>query len=165
MIDWWLLWRVPILALVVMVIWWFAIRPLVQERGWVAVEESFVICGAPGERAQGCVVDGDTVIIGFGSQRRRIRLTGFDAPELDGACEAERTLAVEARERLHEWLTQGEFEWNGDTDPPRDQYGRELRAARRIAADGSREYLAQTMIAGGLASESGWGAVPHDWCD
>ena len=165
LVDWWLLWRVPLLALFVMAIWWFAFRPLIQERGWIAVNEDFVICGITGESASGCVVDGDTVVLGFGSERRRIRLTGFDAPELDGACEAERELAITARARLLDWLSAGSFEWNGDAEAPRDQYGRELRAARRIAADGSREYLADTMIASGLASESGWGSYPIDWCE
>lgn len=163
LLDWWLLWRVPLLALIVMAVWWFAFRPLLHERGWVKVDERFVICGA-GESAPGCVVDGDTVVIGFGAERRRIRLTGFDAPELDGACASESQLALTARDRLLDWLEQGTFEWNGDVSPPRDQYGRELRSARRVLPDGSREYLAQTMISGGLASESGWGSVPQDWC-
>lgn len=128
------------------------------------VEESFALCSAGAERQPGCVVDGDTVIIGFGDERRRIRLTGFDAPELDGACRAERELAIAARTRLHQWLAKGSFEWNGADDPPRDRYGRELRRARRIASDGSREGLAETMIASGLAAQSGWGAQPRDWC-
>ncbi|AWW73505.1 hypothetical protein CD351_03570 [Erythrobacter sp. KY5] len=164
MLDWWLLWRVPVLALIVMAIWWFAFRPMLHERGWVEVDEHFVICGS-GESAPGCVVDGDTVVIGFGAERRRIRLIGFDAPELDGQCASESQFALTARDRLFEWLAQGPFEWNGDASPPRDQYGRELRSARRILPDGSREYLAQTMIAGGLASESGWGSSPQDWCE
>lgn len=162
--DWWLLWRVPVLALVVMAAWWFIFRPIAQEQGWVAVEDDFALCSGGGERLPGCVVDGDTVVLGFGGEQRRIRLIGFDAPELDGACEAERTLAVAARTRLLQWLAEGPFEWNGADDPPRDRYGRELRAARRTSPDGSTEALADTMIASGLASESGWGTTPRDWC-
>lgn len=110
------------------------------------------------------MADGDTLIIGFGKERRRIRLTGFDAPELDGACPAERETAIAAREALHAWLGQGGAEWDGAADPPYDQYGRELRAASRTGRDGKREYLADTMIARGLAEPSGWGAEAVDWC-
>ncbi|WP_340588504.1 hypothetical protein [Erythrobacter alti] len=44
-------------------------------------------------------------------------------------------------------------------DGPFDQYGRELRAARR-----GDEYLADVMIEGGLARDNGWGAGKADWC-
>ncbi|MHA7820901.1 MAG: thermonuclease family protein [Erythrobacter sp.] len=163
--DWWLLWRVPILALIVMAAWWFGFRPIAQEQGWVTVDHDFAVCIGRGERQPGCVVDGDTVVIGFGSEQRRIRLTGFDAPELDGACQTERDLAIAARARLHQWLAEGSFEWNGAEDPPRDRYGRELRRARRVDPDGSRENLAESMVASGLAAASGWGAEPRDWCE
>ena len=158
------MWRVPALALIVMLAWWFIIKPIAQEQGWVEVAHGFAFCGE-GPRERGCVIDGDTVFISDGSAQRRIRLTGFDAPELDGACETEKRLAIAARNKLHEWLTEGPFEWNGDDNPPRDQYGRELRAARRLASDGSEETLADVMIASGLAAERGWGEPPPDWCD
>ncbi|WP_157799427.1 thermonuclease family protein [Qipengyuania seohaensis] len=122
-------------------------RPKVSE-----VASSFGLCG---EGWGACVVDGDTVRIG----ERRIRLTGFDAPEMDGACEAERVKAREARTALHQWLSQGRFSWTGGQDPPRDRYGRELREVRR-----GEEALADHMIAAGLAEGSGWGAVRRDWC-
>lgn len=160
--QWWVVWRVPALAAIVMAVWYFAVRPVVSEQGWVPVTESFALCGE-GARAQGCVIDGDTVFLGFGPDQRRIRLTGFDAPELDGACEAESRLARAARQRLYDWLGEGPFEWDGADEPPRDQYGRELRAARR-QTNGDYETLAEVMIKGGLASESGWGTSPVDWC-
>ena len=155
----------PVLLLVVMAVWWFVFRPIAQEQGWVEVTSSFAICGEPGPREEGCVVDGDTVVLGFGGERRRIRLIGFDAPEIDGRCEVERELAIAARTRLHRWLSEGSFEWNGADDPPRDQYGRELRRVRRASDDGDFEYLGETMIAAGFASESGYGADPVDWCE
>ncbi|MFU7529070.1 thermonuclease family protein [Qipengyuania sp. ASV99] len=163
--DWWLLWRVPTLLLIVMAVWWFGFRPIQAEQGWVRETRSFPLCGAGSGRAAGCVVDGDTLMIGFGSERRRVRFTGFDAPERDGVCEAERQLAEAARVRLQQWLAQGSFEWSGADEPPRDQYGRELREAWRTARDGSREYLSETMIQSGLAAENGWGAAAPDWCD
>ena len=147
-----------------MALWWFVVRPITNEQGWEPVTERFAICGERGAREAGCVVDGDTVVVGFGAQQRRIRLTGFDTPELDGACEAERELARTARTRLHQWLGEGMFEWDGSEGPPRDQYGRELRSARRATGDGNHEYLAEVMIEEGLASESGWGSAPRDWC-
>ena len=155
----------PVLLLIVMAAWWFIFRPIAQEQGWVRVSERFAICDGSGPREAGCVIDGDTVVLGFGSEQRRIRLTRFDAPELDGACDAEREVALVARARLRNWLNDGPFEWNGAEDPPRDQYGRELRQVRRVAPDGTREYLAETMIDAELASESGYGAEQVDWCE
>ena len=159
------MWRVPILALTVMAAWWFGFRPLAEtQEGWVRIDADFALCGAGGPRAAGCVIDGDTVVMGFGPAQRRIRLTGYDAPELGANCAAERSAAEAARVRLNQWLGEGPFEWSGADAPPRDQYGRELRAARRTGADGRSEMLADTMIAADLAAGSGWGAIPRDWC-
>ena len=113
----------------------------------------FGLCGQRGGSA--CVIDGDTVAIG----QRRVRLTGFDAPEMDGACDAERAQARMARTALHAWLAQGPFTWTGGTEPPRDRYGRELRAASR-----GEETLAEHMIVAGLAEGNGWDEG-RDWCD
>ncbi len=164
---WLIIWRVPLLALVVMAAWWFIFRPLMGAgpEEWVQIERSFKICGQGSSApSQGCVIDGDTLAIGFGGSARRIRITGFDAPELDGACEAESTQAIRARDALHNWLWHGGIEWSGADDPPFDQYGRELRAMRRPLSGGRYEYLAEHMIEAGLAAESGWGTTPRDWC-
>lgn len=177
--NWWTAWRVPALVLLVMASWWFILRPLASnaegDQGWTQVRSAFALCGE-GQRKEGCVIDGDTVLLGkyapsrgqhqnqLQNQQRRIRLTGFDAPEMDGACDAERALAKAARRRLHEWLSQGPFEWSGAGDPPRDTYGRELRAARRTLANGQTQSLAYVMISSGLASETGWGERPRNWC-
>ncbi|MEM1196353.1 MAG: hypothetical protein AAGH57_09645 [Pseudomonadota bacterium] len=172
LLGWWSLWRVPTLVTIVAALWWFGVRPITLEQGWIPVETAFSLCGE-GPRTPGCVLDGDTVLVtGLVSApaappsapARRIRFTGFDAPELDGACEAERALAQDARAALLAWLQRGPFEWNGAGDPPRDAYGRELREARRVDASGAQERLADTLIAAGLASDSGWGAEPIDWC-
>ncbi len=166
--SWWPLWRMPVLLIIVMSVWWFGFRPVASDEGWVRVTETFAICGQGGARQPGCVVDGDTVIIGYGPSRRRIRLTGFDAPELEGACEAESTQARRSQRRLHQWLSEGPFEWDGGASPPRDQYGRELRAVRRVTGNGARDasaqYLADIMIAEDLAAETGWGTFERDWC-
>lgn len=118
---------------------------------------AFTLCGA--KRATRCVVDGDTVMLG----QRRVRLTGYDAPEVNGACEAERLLARRAQVALRDWLNRGPFQLDGGADPPRDTYGRELRAARRDDAAG-QEWLADTMVEAGLARTTGWGADEPGWC-
>lgn len=118
---------------------------------------TFALCGQG--RAANCVIDGDTVMLG----QRRIRLTGYDAPELDGACEAERLLARRAQLALRDWLNRAPFELDGGADPPRDTYGRELRAARRDDAAG-QEWLAEAMTEAGLARSTGWGASEAGWC-
>jgi len=120
---------------------------------WALSEYQFSQCYQRGGAA--CTVDGDTIVIGD----RRIRLAGFDTPELDGACQAERQLAIVARDELTQWLNLGAFELDGGAEPARDQYGRELRAARRRG-----EYLADVMIDRKLARSNGWGAGAADWC-
>lgn len=131
--------------------------PLRDTGEWVPVNERFAACGA-GDRngSRACVVDGDTVRIGS----RRIRFTGFDAPELAGACAAETAKAREASGALRAWLARGPFVWDGGGDPPRDEHGRELRTARR-----GQEWLADVMVERELAEGSGWDRVRVDWCE
>lgn len=47
------------------------------------------------------VYDGDTVQL---SSRSRVRLVGINTPEMDAGREAERALAIQARQRLIDWL-------------------------------------------------------------
>ena len=151
--------------------WWILAALLIAFalvlRGWsatpddpIALPASFTICGEGASAA--CVIDGDTVAIGTVAGRRawRIRFTGFDAPELDGACEAEREAALTARRAAHEWLNAAPAFVDGGADPPRDRYGRELRSAART----NGETLADHMLERGLAQGSGWGAPAIDWC-
>ncbi|EDL49580.1 thermonuclease family protein [Erythrobacter sp. SD-21] len=143
---------VVLLALVLAA--WFALRePVAPPERVDEVAMTFRLCGEAGRGP--CVIDGDTLAIG----QRRVRLTGFDAPEMDGACEAERAKAARARDALLSWLDQGRFHWTGGTEPPYDQYGRELREARR-----GDDLLADHMIAAGLAEGMGWGAERVEWC-
>lgn len=142
------------ILLALMLAAWLLIRHRVNPPVPVStVDLSFRLCGDPGRGP--CVIDGDTLAIG----RRRVRLTGYDAPEMDGACDNERHKAAMARDRLNNWLRQGPFEWTGGTEPPYDRYGRELREARR-----GEELLAEVMVGAGLAEGSGWGAGRREWC-
>lgn len=164
LLSWWIVWRVPTLLLIVMAVWWFLYRPLIEDRDWVRVEGEFTLCSERFAGAVGCVIDGDTIVMGTGAQRERIRLTGFDAPELDGACSDERALAFRARMRTLRWLNSGSFEWDGGLNAPRDQYGRELREARRASSEGEIEWLSDVMIGTGLAGDGGPYAREVDWC-
>lgn len=146
---WWLL-----LALILSVPLALRLSPPQPAPQWQRIDQPFPVCRQGSSTA--CVVDGDTVMFG----KRRIRLTGFDAPEMEGACEAERGQALDARDALSRWLSSAPFEWDGGDDPPRDQYARELRGVRR-----GEEALADTMIARGLAQTSGWGNDPQAWCE
>ena len=149
----------PFLLLGVLLGVWLFVEDRVRPAGdWVRVETRFELCG-PGPNSA-CVIDGDTVRYGHLQGDRRIRLTGFDAPEMSGACAAESARAREAKRALHAWLAQGPFEWSGGDEPPRDKYGRELRAARR-----GEDRLADHMIALGLAEGRGWLTERIDWCE
>lgn len=147
---------------------------VIQERGGRGgfaetqdVALTFPLCSAPGY-SPNCVVDGDTIRIG----QRRIRLTGFDAPEMQGECPAESEMARLAQAELARWLALGPFQLDGGADPVRDQYGRELRAARHLSPAGARQQLSDYMIDAGLARgdywEAGWsgdwGICQQDWC-
>lgn len=162
-LTWWVLWRIPVLLLAIMLAWWFLYRPWVASLAeWEPAQYSFDICGERG-RGFACVSDGDTVTLGYGSGARRIRLTGFDAPEIEGRCKKESALALRAQHELRGWLNQGKFEWDGGAEPPRDRYGRELRAVRRTLPDGSHASLAEHMIDMRLAEGPGpW--ERRDWC-
>ncbi len=156
----------PFLLLGILLGIWFFVegprRPYSQDGprasdDWVQVLTRFELCG-PGANSA-CVIDGDTVRYGHLSNDRRIRLKGFDTPEMKGACPAEREKAIIAKRALHDWLAQGPFEWSGGTNPPREFYGRELREVRR-----GSDYLADHMIGLGLAEGGGWRTERIDWC-
>ncbi|MEP5937916.1 MAG: thermonuclease family protein [Erythrobacter sp.] len=160
--QWWSWWRTPIFVLLLAGGWWLmqAHEPVGE---WVQINQKFGVCGERG-RPNACVSDGDTVTLGYGSNARRIRLTGFDTPEMEGACDAESATARVARTALRDWLNQGGFSWSGGKEPNYDKYGRELRSVRRALPDGSTQDLAEVMIKSGLAEGDGpWES--RDWCD
>ncbi|ANY19216.1 hypothetical protein A6F68_00687 [Tsuneonella dongtanensis] len=130
---------------------------------WETLPARIGVCGSAASW-QACAIDGDTLSIAApGGVRRRVRLTGYDAPEIDGGCLAERQLAVRARAELALWLSERPARVDGGADPPRDRYGRELRRARRIDGNGRSEWLDDHMVAAGLARRDGPG-VAAGWC-
>ena len=151
------LWLALILAGAV----WIATMPGIGG-SWQAVPDRFTICGQG--RSQACVIDGDTILIGYPPKARKIRMSDYNAPELKGECAAESALAIGARTALLEWLNRGTFEMSGGDDPPYDKYGRELRALKRTGPDGSDDWLVDTMVASKTA-RSEWGDRGCNWCD
>lgn len=108
------------------------------------------------------VVDGDTI-----RARARIwldqevetlvRLDGIDAPELDGACAAERDLAQRARDALWRLIGEGAIEL---LDVRHDKYGGRVRATVR---DGAGRDLGATLVGAGLARPYD-GGTREPWC-
>jgi micrococcal nuclease len=128
---------------------------------WQAGTGRFNICRQG--RSQACVIDGDTILIGYPPKARKIRMSDYNTPELKGECPAESALALRARAALLEWLNRGPFEMSGGDDPPYDKYGRELRTFKRTGSDGSDDWLVDTMLASKTA-RSEWGDRGGSWC-
>ena len=100
------------------------------------------------DRTPACVVDGDTLRLG----KRRIRIVGIDAPELDGQCPRERELAARSAARLQQLLNAGPFLMSTRLDQQRDRYGRELRSLWRERPGGAEQSIAAEMRSSGLAA-------------
>ena len=62
-------------------------------------------------------------------------------------CPAEAALGEAAAQALLRWLNAGPFELIAKSTTAYDEYGRELRDAVRVGADGKRESLAEAMVA------------------
>lgn len=109
---------------------------------------AIALCPVTGPRRD-CVVDGDTLWVAG----EKIRIADIDAPELHGRCEAERALAMAARDRLVQLLRAGPFTI---TRTGTDRYGRTLA---RLANKGGS--IGEQLIAEGLATR--W-PRRRDWC-
>lgn len=100
-----------------------------------------------------CVIDGDSIRL----QGETLRLAGLDAPELAGACEAERIAGRAARDALLGWLNGGAFSVRAPEDG-RDKYGRPLGTLTRGSSN-----AAALLVERGLAQPYSGGAR-FDWC-
>ncbi len=146
-LRWWLG-----LAALVAAMWYFfggpqRIAPEIMPAGpSEVIKGPLVRCGKG--RGAGCVVDGDTIILGT----RTIRVIGIDAPETHPArCPAEAQQGEAATQMLLKLVNQGPFTLAGPVPAVHDQYGRELRHLLRARPDGSVQSLADDMVAAGVA--------------
>lgn len=120
------------------------------------VSERFTRCGRG--RGHACVTDGDSFKLG----KRKIRIVGIDAPEINGQCESERRLAQASTVRLLTLLNQGPFVMTGRLDDMRDRYGRDLRSLTRRRSDGSAQSIAEEMRRSGHARR--YVGFKQGWC-
>lgn len=91
--------------------------------------------------------DGDTL-------RATFRIANIDTPEISGACDSEKKLALKAKAYTAEWLAKGSvtIQQTGV-----DRYGRVLALVRRGTDD-----LGEALIKAGLARP--WTGKQEKWC-
>ena len=106
------------------------------------------ICGS-GKRIN-CIVDGDTIWV----KGEKIRLEGFNAPEMNGSCNRERRMAIQARDELRRVLNGRAFTIGRNG---KDRYGRTLATIRVDGRD-----VGEGLISKGLAHE--WRGFKESWC-
>ncbi|MEO9340772.1 thermonuclease family protein [Mesorhizobium sp. SB112] len=96
-----------------------------------------------------CVVDGDTIWF----KGEKIRLEGFNAPDMSGSCQLESALAMRSLDRLRSMLDGAAFtiERNG-----KDRYDRTL-ATVRVHVD-----VGNQLVDEGLAHV--WRGWKESWC-
>lgn len=111
---------------------------------------ALLLLAAPAWAGDLTITDGDTIRAG----EERIRLSGIDAAEMNGACDAERRLARITRDRLADLLAGGnvEIERNG-----RDRYGRTLATVRVNGVD-----VGERLVEEGYARV--WSGRRENWC-
>jgi endonuclease YncB( thermonuclease family) len=103
------------------------------------------------------VIDGDT----FDLDGERIRIANIDAPELHHAkCDAERRLAIVARNRLKALLTSGAI--NVSVGDPIDGRTRDRRGRTLATISVNGEDIGQILIAEQLARP--WEGGQRSWC-
>ena len=105
----------------------------------------------------GCY-DGDTCTIRFSDSNpivaeQRLRLSGFDTPEIRGKCDMEKQMAKDARDFTRNYLKSNSVAWVITT---RDKYGRVV-----VEIDG----LADSLVQMGLARYYDGKSKRLGWCD
>lgn len=93
--------------------------------------------------------DGDTL-------RATFRIANIDTPEMNGRCDAERKLAIKARDFTRAWLAEGNVNIKQE---PRgiDPFGRVLVRVERNGED-----LGEQLVKAGLARP--WAGKREPWC-
>ena len=89
-----------------------------------------------------------------------VRVMGIDTPELDRPrCEAEKALAIKARDFTTAWLASSGVVYLQHPKP--DAYAGRTDA---IVLDPNGAFLADALIASGLAWPMSGATRTHDWC-
>ena len=115
----------------------------------LAASSPIGVCSPSGVRIT-CVHDGDSFIV----ERERIRNADIDTPELDGACESERRLAVRARDRLVTLLNSEHY---NIVRQGTDRYGRTLAIVTNSLGS-----IGDQMVRAGVART--WSGRREPWC-
>lgn len=97
-----------------------------------------------------CIVDGDTIWV----RGEKIRLEGFNTPEMKGQCKRESDLAKQAQRRLRELLDGVPFSISRSGT---DRFGRTLATIRTAEGD-----VGKVLIREGLAHV--WRGRQENWC-
>ena len=87
------------------------------------------------------VIDGDTI---KWKQTTRVRLIGFDTPELSGRCKLERRLAQDAKDRLRS-LLEGATDIDLVSHFEQDRYGRVLAWLMIDGRDVGRVLISESL--------------------
>jgi endonuclease YncB( thermonuclease family) len=143
-------WRA--LLSVAFVVFWIAIVAVFLNAQPASAAEAgsrMAICKGPVRIT--CVVDGDT----FWLRGEKIRIANIDTPELGSAgCDAERSLAIQARNRLAQLLGAGSIQIIRDGT---DRYGRTLAVVAVADQD-----VGAVLVSEQLAAI--WQGRKHEWC-
>ena len=154
----------PVVLLAILLLLWAGLDPALVEPPAILsadpepMSATFTRCGRG--RSWACVIDGDTFKLG----ERRVRIIGIDAPETHPPrCAEEARLGELATAKLQQLLNERPFELVAPLYRSTDRYGRDLRVARRLLADGSYQNMAEEMRRSGLARRY-LGGFRSGWC-
>lgn len=115
---------------------------------------SVLLCTSSCEPAQIRVWDGDSIRLGTTPQAEAVRIFNIDAPELEGQCDSETELALQAKNRLAELLEGRRVEILRQGT---DRYGRTLAAVQVEGRD-----VGDILVGEGLART--WTGRREPWC-
>lgn len=115
---------------------------------------SVLLCASSCEPAEIRVWDGDSIRLGTTRQSEAVRIFNIDAPEMEGRCDFETDLALQAKIRLADILEGRRVEILRQGT---DRYGRTLAAVRVEGQD-----VGDILVGEGLART--WTGRREPWC-
>lgn len=115
---------------------------------------SVMLCTFSCEPAQIRIWDGDSIRLGLSHDAEAIRIFNIDAPEIEGQCAYENTLAQQAKSRLAQLMAGQQVTIHRQGI---DQYGRTLAAVAINGID-----VGDVLAGEGLART--WSGRREPWC-